>query len=304
MTTPTARRLLDVVARRQHSLFTLRQSLDAGFTRPAVSRRLASGEWETVARHVMRALPAGPLTWRQRLLARTIASRGVASHTSAAALYGWLPESEPLHVTVLRSARSASNSDAHSTLCLPSDDLTIVDGIAATRPVRTLLDLGGQLDLDEFEVVFDAALVGRAVAPSRLARRAVELWAPRRSGCAQVLRLLEQRGQQLPDVRNVWEARVLREMRANRLPVPRCNFPVLVGGARRVIDFAWPELLVAVEFDGFVPHSGRRVFDDDRVRQNDLVDAGWRVYRLTSTALTGDPRVALRPIARAVGLDW
>jgi hypothetical protein len=51
-----------------------------------------------------------------------------------------------------------------------------------------------------------------------------------------------------------------------------------------VIDFAWPGQMVAVEFDGFVPHAGRPVFDDDRERQNELVDAGWRVYRLTSTA--------------------
>ena len=63
------------------------------------------------------------------------------------------------------------------------------------------------------------------------------------------------------------------------------NHPVVVGGRRRVIDFAWPDHGVAVEFDGFEAHSSRRVFDDDRVRQNDLVDEGWRVYRLTATML-------------------
>jgi hypothetical protein len=46
------------------------------------------------------------------------------------------------------------------------------------------------------------------------------------------------------------------------------------------------------------------VFDDDRDRQNDLVDAGWSVYRITATALNGRPRAWLRPIARALGLNW
>ena len=58
---------------------------------------------------------------------------------------------------------------------------------------------------------------------------------------------------------------------------------------------------VAVEFDGFVPHSTRRVFDDDRVRQNDLVDDDWLLFRLTKTALEADARRAFDPIARALG---
>jgi very-short-patch-repair endonuclease len=45
------------------------------------------------------------------------------------------------------------------------------------------------------------------------------------------------------------------------------------------------------------------VFDDDRIRQNDLVGAGWRVFRLTSTVLMNDPRLAFGAIARALGVD-
>lgn len=304
MSATAARRSLDVIARDQHALFTLRQALGAGFTRPAVRRRLVSGEWESVERHVMRSLPAATLTWHQRLLARAIVTRGVASHTSAAALYGWMPESEPLHVTVPRQSRSASSADAHSTDCLPESDRTEVDGIPATRPVRTLIDVAGLLAADRFEEILDVALVRGAVTRERLVRRAVDLWAPRRAGCAVVLRLLAVRGLQPPDVRNAWEARALREMRRCGLPEPRCNHAVVVGGRRRLIDFAWPDDMVAVEFDGFEPHSSRRVFDDDRVRQNDMVDAGWRVYRLTSTALTTTPRRAFGPVARALGLNW
>jgi very-short-patch-repair endonuclease len=99
----------------------------------------------------------------------------------------------------------------------------------------------------------------------------------------------------------VWESRVLRELRRRGFPDPSCNHRVRTGGRVRYLDFAWPDRKVAVEFDGFELHALRRaVFDDDRARQNDLVDDGWRVYRLTSTALERDAASALAPIARAL----
>ncbi len=115
-----------------------------------------------------------------------------------------------------------------------------------------------------------------------------------------MLELLDQRDPELLNTRNIWEARVLRMARAAGLPRPRSNFQVHVGGHHRYIDLAWPEEKVAAEFDGFVPHSMRRVFDDDRVRQNDLVDDDWLVFRLTKTALEADARRAFDPIARAI----
>jgi hypothetical protein len=116
-----------------------------------------------------------------------------------------------------------------------------------------------------------------------------------------VLRILEEAHPQLWRARNEWEGRVLRLFRRSGAPDPVPNYGVHVGGGPRYIDLAWPDHLVAVEFDGFVPHSTRRVFDDDRVRQNDLVDAGWRVFRLTSTAVKRTPSVAIAPVLRALG---
>jgi very-short-patch-repair endonuclease len=84
------------------------------------------------------------------------------------------------------------------------------------------------------------------------------------------------------------------------LPAPRVNYRVRVGGSTRYIDLAWPEKKVAVELDGFVPHSSRRVFDDDRVRQNDLVQAGWEVYRITWKAFAHDPAHAFRHVIAAL----
>ncbi|HEX5587270.1 MAG TPA: hypothetical protein VFZ17_08185 [Acidimicrobiia bacterium] len=155
----------------------------------------------------------------------------------------------------------------------------------------------------QFHDILDAALVRGIVVPSRLRARAQALWTPRRRGCSIVLRALGERAGAIGDVRNIWEARVIRALRAAGFPEPCCNHPVFVGGRRRYLDFAWPRQMVAVEFDGFEPHSRRQVFDDDRVRQNDLVDAGWIVFRLTATSLGGNSERALQPIARSLGID-
>src|SRR5262249_7197338 len=156
------------------------------------------------------------------------------------------------------------------------------------------------LELDQFEEVLDVAIVTRVVRPVRLRARARVLWAPRRRGCAIVLRLLDERDPARVASRSVWEARVLRLIRVCGLPDPVVKSRVRVGGRTRYLDFAWRKDKVAVEFDGFVPHSSRRVFDDDRDRQNDLVDDDWLLIRLTKTALERDARAALRPVERAL----
>ncbi len=93
---------------------------------------------------------------------------------------------------------------------------------------------------------------------------------------------------------------MLRIVRRLGLPSPEVDHPVRVAGRRRYLDLAWPNAKVAVEFDGFVPHSTRRVFDDDRVRQNGLVADGWTVFRVTKSMLDADPAGTFRPIALAV----
>ena len=45
------------------------------------------------------------------------------------------------------------------------------------------------------------------------------------------------------------------------------------------IDFAYPELKLAIEVDGFEPHTALDVFRNDRARQNDLVASGWTALR-------------------------
>ncbi len=288
---------LRALARRQHGVFLLGQAVEIGFTRPVIQRRLGRNVWEQVMPRVYRSSPTRAVDWRQVVMGLALVTRGVASGPTAGALYGLVPPPHRPEVIAPRPSRLVLPGAVHTTAALPSDDVTVVDGIPATSPVRTLIDLGGMLPIGRFEDVLDAAIVQRLVTVGRLQTRAQELWAPRRNGCAIVLALLEQRHPELARAANLWEAKVLRVVRSLGVPDPRVNYRVQVGGKRRYLDLAWPAAKVAVEFDGFVPHSTRRVFDDDRARQNDLVADGWTVFRVTKTMLDADPTGTFRPIA-------
>jgi very-short-patch-repair endonuclease len=242
--------------------------------------RLVSIEWPTARE------PTGEL-W--------LSIGGAACRRSALALHGLLgPPDEP-EVVVVRKRRTGTRAPAPSTDRLDALDLTLVADIPVTSEARTLIDAAGLLPRAAFEDVLDTAIVRRLVTVARLRDRAEALWAPRRNGCAIVLELLNERDPGLRNARNVWEAKVLRIVGQLGLPQPAVNHRVRVGGRVRYLDLAWPEAKVAVEFDGFVPHSTRRVFDDDRARQNDLVADGWTVFRVTATML-GDPERTFGPI--------
>jgi very-short-patch-repair endonuclease len=290
---------LRAVARRQHGLFTLTQVLECGFTRPVVRRLLEGGVWEELCPRTYRVAASRPVDWRQRQAAVVLATGGVASGFAAAALHGLRRVPPGPEVLLARAPRLELDAVVHTTRELDAVDCIEVDGIRATSVARTLVDLGGRVQGSDFEDMLDIALARRLVTVDRLRSRAEALWAPRRAGCAVVLALLRERTPQNARAANVWEARVLREVRRSGLPEPSVNHRVRIGGRVRYLDLAWPEAKVAIEFDGFVPHAPRRVFDDDRARQNDLVADRWTVFRVTATMLR-DPARTFAPIAAAV----
>ncbi|MGI8458856.1 MAG: hypothetical protein ACR2LI_12190 [Propionibacteriaceae bacterium] len=61
----------------------------------------------------------------------------------------------------------------------------------------------------------------------------------------------------------------------------RANLRVVVGPRIYYLDVAFPRQRVAIEIDGRIAHIGATAFAADRLRQNDLMLAGWVVLRLT-----------------------
>ena len=54
-------------------------------------------------------------------------------------------------------------------------------------------------------------------------------------------------------------------------------------GARTIrIDLAYPDEMIAIEYDSWEFHRGRTAFDGDRARGNELEVRDWCVLRFTS----------------------
>lgn len=66
------------------------------------------------------------------------------------------------------------------------------------------------------------------------------------------------------------------------------------------VDFAYPELELAIEVDGFGVHGTPRAMAKDFVRQNGLVPYGWHVLRFTWRQVVQQSEMVARSIAEAL----
>lgn len=72
-----------------------------------------------------------------------------------------------------------------------------------------------------------------------------------------------------------------------RLPTPVHQHPVRVGpGTFYRIDFAYPELMIGIEVDGYAYHLDPPTFQHDRTRASGLASRGWLMLFFTSDDVT------------------
>ncbi len=91
---------------------------------------------------------------------------------------------------------------------------------------------------------------------------------------------------------------MLGVLAAAGLPAPVQQFRVELESGPRFLDYAYPELLVGLEWDGFAEHGLiRSTFDDDRIRDAELQLQGWLMLHMTSA--TSGPQL-VRWVERAL----
>lgn len=281
---------LNRCARRQHGLITREQAVAAGLSSSAVSRRLDSGSWRRVAAGVY-AVASAAASWRQQVLAACLALGAVASHRTAAALWGLSGcRPGPVHVSVAhgRASRSATGT-VHRSRELPPGDVTRIDGIPVTRPARTLVDLAGVVSPRALEEAVDDALCRRLVTLPRLDKRAAALAGKGRAGAAQLRAILDtwHDGGLLPH--ETAEARLFRRLVHSGLPPPERQHEVWADGRLLGrLDLAWPDAKVGFELDGFRWHGAPRAHRRDIARHNGLKARGWTVFQATPADLVDD----------------
>ena len=295
----------DVITRlsaRQHGVFSRAQAIAAGMHGSAIDRRVNTGKWETVDYAVYRVAGTPP-TWRQRLVAACLAGPALASHRSAAALWGFVDCMEDLvEVTAVRHRRRYPRDVIwHESRRLDATDLAERDGIPVTRPLRTLLDLGVVVEIDRLEELLDDGLQRGWFSIPVVWRRWEELGGLLRPGGRVVRAVLERKKSGERPAGSILETRFRQLLRRAGLPEPVSQHEIYDGDelvAR--VDFAYPEFGVVIEVDGEERHSGRSPRKHDARRDRRLAALGFIPLRFHWDDVHKIPEVVARDILAVI----
>jgi very-short-patch-repair endonuclease len=268
-------------ARARHGLISTEAALAAGLTHAQIKHRIRTGRWERRHRGVY-AVAGAPRTYEQKVLAACLATAGVGSHRASMVFWDVEPDDRLAEVTV-REGRTPYQQGivVHRSVDLRPDHVSVRRGVPVTNPLRMLADVGAVLPVFYVERCIEQGLASRLFTRTGIVGVRWELSKQGRTGLGALEEAIQRQGFHLGNVESVLESAFARLCVAYQLPAPELQHEVVVGGKRRRIDAAWPNLMLAVEVDGFASRIDRGRFQDDRTRQNALVQAGWTVIRFT-----------------------
>jgi hypothetical protein len=294
-------RLVAELGRRQHGLVTFSQ---LGRDRFATDHAVASGRLEPVRRGVYR-IAGTPPTWEQRVMAAVLAiPASRASHRTAARLFGLEAFAGDMVEVTVRGRQRTRRAGVviHDTAVVGPLHGDIALGIPCMSPARTLCDLTAITDSWTVEPAVDEALRKRIVTVRGLATVFADLEQRGRRRSTVMREILEARAGAVGAGESHPEVRVSKLIVAAGLPAPTQQHRVRVGGRTARLDLAYPDLLIAVEYDGWAFHASRSAFDRDRAHANELELLGWLVLRFTSNSSdTAIVQTIRRAIARRSG---
>ena len=295
--------LVSQVAESNHGVFAAHHLRELDINRHVRTHRLATGRWELVHEGVYRVVGA-PLTWRGRILAACWAggTRAVASHRSAGELWELPgPNREAIEITCPRWRRAQHDHlIVHESLVLDEADTTMLDQIPVTSVPRTLFDLAGVVGPTTLDLAVATALRRRLTTTreleailNRLARRG-------RVGTAQFRAVLALHQSTPAQTESEAEHLVMRLLAKHGLPAPIPQYEIRRADGSLVarVDFAYPELKIAIEYDSYAHHLGTEAHDRDGARRNAIVGLEW----LPITATAADLRNGGHRLANDVAL--
>lgn len=286
-------------AAHQHGVVTRTQLLAAGLTPRAIQGRLESGRLRLLRHGVYLVGPVTP-PWARELSAVLACGTGArASHRTAASLWEIGPRpgpSSPVEVKVpahrvvrrpgIRAYRSAD---------LDGQPPAKVQGVPATHPIETLLDLAAVAAPSDLERMAARAERNRLVSLDDL-RAAVDQNTGR-PGMGALRDLLGQpHGPAF--TRSDLEARFRDTVRRFQLPEPRFN--LRVHGYE--VDCFWPDAGLVVELDGAAYHGSWQSQQNDRRRDTELATRGILVIRMTWKHLLHETEPTMVRVAQALAV--
>jgi very-short-patch-repair endonuclease len=290
------------IAAKQHGLISRDQIFELRGTPDMIRHRLAAGRWRSVHPGVY-AVAGAPVSVAATTMAACLAGGvgSAVSHRSADEIWTAGTLSAPAEVTTTREAgRISTPLTIHRSRDLAPEHVTRQLDLPVTTPARTLVDLGQvappwevSQTLERFlsrELVTMAAVRAAVVVHSRRGRRGVGV----------LRRVVEWRALGDTPAQSVLEGALADLCRRAGLPRPAYQHEVEIAGRKRRIDFAYPDLMLAIEVDGYEYHSSPTSFEADRIRGNELALAGWQVLHFTWDQVIHRPVYVEGTIRRAL----
>ncbi|MDX1881333.1 hypothetical protein SBE55_26365 [Mycolicibacterium sp. 141076] len=218
--------------------------------------------------------------------------RGVLGGYSAAAFHGarFIGADCPAHIfdRYSRPARGVVVWEDD----LDNGDICQIGEMRLTTASRTAVDLARRLPEDPAVAAIDS--LARA---ARLSVAAIAAAAERHKGKRGIVQARKTVALVDPKAQSPQETLLRLLIIRAGFPKPESQYPVCneYGSLIGVVDFAWPDLMIAVEYEG------RHHMDPEQVRKDiarveEMVEMDWLVIRVTSRDPAG---VVLRRIARA-----
>jgi AbiEi antitoxin C-terminal domain len=272
-----------------------------GYGRTWICDAEGSGRLHRVHRGVY-AVGHEDLTWEGRCMAAVLAAaparvvKGhqpiVASHRSAAWLWDVLAyRPQAIEVTAPKPRRSRRPYVVHRAV-LVRGERGVREGIPVTSPARTCLDCAATERPRALRRILDRAEDRKLLDLRSL--RDVLARSPAHPGASMLGTALDLYREMPVFTRSGLERRFLEVVRAAGLPEPAMNSFV----AGHEIDAYWEAEGFGVELDGFETHGGRLSFEEDRVRDDELLLAGIETTRVTGPRLEHEPGAVIDSLRR------
>lgn len=217
---------------------------------------------------------------------------------SAAALLGsrFAPKSD---AELIRSHRRAPTGITVYSDIVDPRDIVRRGSIAVTKPARTAFDIGRRHPVVAAVQHIDALLHATGCRIDD-----VHAVAERHPGVRNVRRLTTALSLADAGAESPTETLTRLFVVAAGLPRPVTQIPVRDdrGRVRYRLDMGWPDLLVAIEYDGGHHWTDPVQRARDIERWEFLAAAGWRVIRVSWTQLRDHPDVMVGRVAKALGV--
>lgn len=221
--------------------------------------------------------------------------KGVVTGLAASSLHGarWVKSEVAIELNLANNKSPAGVLTRNETL--PEGEVTRLKGMAITTIERTAFDLARRLPVGKAVQRLDALAHATHFKPADV----LELLQSHRAarGCSRVPSILDLIDAGAQSLQETW----LRLLFINAgYPRPQTQIPILgpTGFPKYYLDMGWPELMVAVEYDGEQHRRDDGQYRRDIGRSEYIERIGWRRIRV----IAGDTAPSILRRAELAGL--